>query len=84
MCFSVKLEPIIKSNLDVETGEYFAFPALHVFLGLTNKLCELLESVWPDFHLWTGSLHLEREAYHNRCFEVQDALKKQGQHLTFK
>ena len=47
-CFSFKFELISKSNLDVETGKYFAFPALHVLLGLTDKLCESLEGVWPD------------------------------------
>ena len=68
------LKSVLVSSLSRSSSQIFAFCfALHVLLGLTNKLCESLEGVWPDFHLWPESLHLEREAYHNRCFEVRDA-----------
>ena len=50
-CFSVKFEPVICRDDDQETTEIFAFPALHVYLGVVNKLCEVLERVWTDFHL---------------------------------
>ena len=48
-----------------------AFPSLHVMLGVVNKLCDELEKVWPQFSTWPDSLHLCREQYFSKTFEVQ-------------
>ena len=68
--FSVKFEPVVNRQEDVEITKVFAFPALHVYLGVVNKLCEVLEKAWPDFHQWPESLNLVRESYHGKCYEV--------------
>ena len=67
---SVKFEPVLTRHDDALITQCFAFPALHVYLGITNKLCESLERSWPDFHLWPESLHVVRESYHNKCYEI--------------
>ena len=44
------LKSVLVSRLSRSSSQIFAFCfALHVPLGLTNKLCESLEGVWPDF-----------------------------------
>ena len=44
-CFSCKSEPIVSGDMDVELGHHFGFPALHVMLGVVNKLCDELQKV---------------------------------------
>jgi hypothetical protein len=45
-------------------------------LGIVNKLCEELEKVWDGFDEWPNSLHLVRENYFGKTFEV--SICKQG------
>ena len=68
--FSVKSEPLIMREPELEVGEAFGFPALYILLGVCNKLCDSLEKVWPDFHLWPEKLNLVKETYHGKCYEV--------------
>ena len=70
-CYSVKFEPLITREDELEVTEVFGFPALHCLLGIVNKLCECLEKVWPDFPKWPESLHLVKENYHGKCYEVR-------------
>ena len=59
-CFSVKFEPVISRDDEQKTIEIFAFPALHLYLGVVNKLCEVLDRVCIHFHLWPERLHVVR------------------------
>ena len=48
----------------------FCFPSLHVMLGVVNKLCDELKKKWSDFSTWPKALHLCREQYFSKTFEV--------------
>ena len=69
-CESVNAETLLSGADDILTAEFFTFPSLHIMLAITNKLVQELESQWSDFHLWPESLHIVREDYFGKCFEV--------------
>ena len=71
LCYSVKNKPLITRDAELEVSESFGFPALHIFLGIVNKLCDALESRWPEFHVWPTKLGVTKEEYHGKTFEVR-------------
>ena len=81
-CESVTYEPIIDGDGTTLISDLFFFPSLHILLGITNKLVQELEKRWPDFHIWPESLHLVREDYFGKTYEVSIILILVIDHLT--
>ena len=67
-------EPIVSGDDDMLVEEIFTFPSLHIMLGITNKLVQELEKRWDDFHTWPKSLHVVREDYFGKQYEVTSVL----------
>ena len=44
-------------------------PALHIKLGIVNKLYDELKKVFPSLDDWPKSLYIIKEDYHGQCFE---------------
>lgn len=50
-------------------------PALHIKLGIVNKLFSELQKLYPELEDWSKSLYITREAYHGHTFEGNECNK---------
>ncbi len=71
-CESLINEPLLLGEDERLVEDCFTFRSLHGTLGLTNKLVQELEKVWKEFHLWPESLHIVREDYFGKQYEVKN------------
>ena len=50
-----------KQTFDYKVSKSFDCPALHVFLGIVNKLCDDLELRRLEFHVWPTKLGVQKK-----------------------
>ena len=59
-----KAEPVISGDFDI--CDLIAPAPLHLLLGITNKLVDLLQESFPQTKEWLEGLHVLRRAHNNQ------------------
>ena len=49
----------------------FCLPVLHILQGIVNTLFRAIEKFFPGITAWPKRLHLKREEYHGKIYEVR-------------
>lgn len=50
--------------------DIFAFPCVHMHTGIFNHMFFALEKIIPEIVVWAQLLHLKRQEYHGKVYEV--------------
>lgn len=62
--------PLLKvHDLSTKTLDIVPPPALHIKLGIVNKLYDELKKLHPTLDDWPKALFIMKEQYHGQCFE---------------
>ena len=68
--------PILKSHdMSTPTLDLVPPPALHIKLGIVNKLYDELQKLFPSLDEWPKALFITTEEYHGQCFEGNECSK---------
>jgi len=52
-----------------QIDEYVPLPPLHIFMGVTNWCCDLLDKCLPTMEAWPKQFYITRSDYHGNKFE---------------